>query len=169
MKGTNLLLVYIINEYLIDYAKHNKDALIESGLSSVYRSLSAHQFKESEDTENYTINSVEFYDETDYTNISAATSRVSEKSAQVNRRYWETTLADSRGLLKDDGKYFKIEDIEKFYLSTLNLNSPLSGNLPNFLSTVFDLGADPTFIYNLNDNPSLSIFSGVLSSGKFAH
>ncbi len=25
MKGTNLLLVYIINEYLIDYAKHNRD------------------------------------------------------------------------------------------------------------------------------------------------
>jgi len=42
MKGTNLLLVYIINEYLIDYAKHNKDHLLESGLSAVYGSLSSH-------------------------------------------------------------------------------------------------------------------------------
>lgn len=72
-------------------------------------------------------------------------------------------------MLKDDGKYFKAEDIEKFYLSTLNLNSALSGNLPNFLSTVFDLGADPTFMYNLNGNSALSIFSGVLSTGQFAH
>lgn len=169
MKGTNLLLVYIINEYLIDYAKHNKDHLLESGLSAVYGSLSSHQFKESEDTENYTINSVEFYDETEYTNISASTSRVGSHSQAVNPRYWETTQIESRGLLKDDGKYFKAEDIEKFYLSTLNLNTALSGNLPNFLSTVFDLGADPTFMYNLNGNSALSIFSGVLSTGQFAH
>lgn len=169
MKGTNLLLVYIINEYLIDYAKHNRDYLLEADLSSVYGSLSAHQFKETEDTENYTINSVEFYDETDYTNISAATSKIGSTSSQVNHRYWESSAVDSKGLLKDDGKYFKIEDIERFYLSTLNLNSPLSGDLPRFLSAIFDLGADPTFIYKLSGDSSLSIFSGVLPSGQFAH
>lgn len=169
MKGTNLLLIYIINEYLIDYAKHNQTKLAAAGLSGIYAKLSAHQFKESEDSERYTINPVEFYDETNYTNISAATSRLAKFSSNINNRYWISTNPESKGLLKDDGQSFTIDQIEKFYLSTLNLNSKLSGNLPNFLSTIFDLGADPTFIYNLSSDSSLSIFSSKLSSGTFAH
>jgi len=70
MKGTNLLFVYIINEWLIDYARHNNDSLSASGLSSVIAKLSAHQFK-GDDDENYTINAVEYYDTTDYDNISS--------------------------------------------------------------------------------------------------
>ena len=71
-------------------------------------------------------------------------------------------------MLKDDGLTFRIEDIERFYLSTLSLNSKISGNLPAFLSSIFNLGADPTFIYNLSGDSSLSIFSSVLSNGIFA-
>ena len=169
MKGTNLLLVYIINEYLLDYAKHNQKKLYDAGLSGIYAKLSAHQFKESEDTESYTINPVEFYDETNYNNISASTSKLSRLSSSVNPRFWIPTSQDSKGLLKDDGECFSIDRIEKFYLSTLNLNSKLSGNLPNFLSTIFELGADPTFIYELSNDSHLSIFSSALSNGQFAH
>ena len=169
MKGTNLLLIYIINEYLIDYAKHNQKSLIESGLSTIYENLHEHQFKESENTEDYTINPVEYYDETNYFNLSSISSNRSVLSSQVNRRFWESkNNLDSKGLLKDDGLYFSIEDIERFYLSTLSLNSKISGNLPAFLSSIFDLGADQTFIYNLSGDSSLSIFSSVLSNGVFA-
>ena len=71
MKGTNLLFIYIINEWLIDYAKNNNDSLSASGLSSIIAKLSAHQFKSDDDDENYTINAVEYYDTTDYDNISS--------------------------------------------------------------------------------------------------
>lgn len=169
MKGTNLLLIYIINEYLIDYARQNKNSLIESGLSNVYASLSSHQFRELEDTEDYTIDVIEYYDSTNYNNISASTSRLASDGSTVNQRYWSKSNQQGSGLLKDDGKHFSIEDIEKFYLSTLCLNSAISGNLPNFLSTIFDIGADPTFIFKLNNDPNLSVYSSMLSSGKFVH
>jgi hypothetical protein len=42
MKGTNLLFVYIINEWLIDYARHNSNGLMSLGLSSVFANLSSH-------------------------------------------------------------------------------------------------------------------------------
>lgn len=81
MKGTNLLLIYIINEYLIDYAKHNQQSLFDSGLSSIYENLHEHQFKESEDTEDYTINPIEYYDETNYFNLSSISSNKSPLSS----------------------------------------------------------------------------------------
>lgn len=169
MKGTNLLLIYIINEYLIDYARQNKKSLIESGLSNIYSNLSSHQFRELEDTEDYTIDVIEYYDSTNYNNISASTSRLASNGSTVNPRYWTKSNQQSNGLLKDNGKHFSIEDIEKFYLSTLCLNTAISGNLPNFLSTIFDIGADSTFVFNLNNDPNLSVYSSMLSSGKFVH
>ena len=71
--------------------------------------------------------------------------------------------------MDNDGKCFNLSVIENFYLNTLKLNTPLSGNLQSFLSAIFDLGADPTFIYSPSNDSSLSIFSSVLSSGEFAH
>jgi len=37
MKGTNLLLIYVINEYLIEYSRHNKDFFLETDLSGNYK------------------------------------------------------------------------------------------------------------------------------------
>jgi len=52
MKGTNLLLIYIINEWLIDYARHNAKRYLEdpdlssenilSGFEQIFSSLSDH-------------------------------------------------------------------------------------------------------------------------------
>lgn len=166
MKGTNLLFVYIINEWLVDYARHNASSLSAFGLSSVYANLSSHQFK-SDDDENYTISAVEYYDTTDYTNISTEMSPKSEMSAQVNQRFWES-ISSTISPMKLDGQTFTLEEIERFYLSTLNLSEPLSGNLQAFLSTLFDLGADPSFMFDLSGDPSLSVFSSKLSSGGYS-
>lgn len=166
MKGTNLLFMYIINEWLIDYARHNASSLSALGLSSVYANLSSHQFK-GDDDENYTINAVEYYDTTDYDNISAGMTPESEMSAQVNQRFWES-IGSTISPMKLDGQAFTLEEIERFYLSTLNLSQPLSGNLQAFLSTLFDLGADPSFMFDLSGDPSLSVFSSKLSSGEYS-
>ena len=47
MKGTNLLMIYIINEYLNEYASHNKNFFCgdygeDTVLSTVYNSLNGH-------------------------------------------------------------------------------------------------------------------------------
>ena len=167
MKGTNLLFVYIINEWLIDYARHNSNSLMSLGLSSVFANLSSHQFRV-EDDEKYTINTIEYYDTTEYSNISTETSEFSELSDKVNPRFWEPQNNSSISPMRLDGQTFALEDIERFYLSTLNLKDPLSGNLQAFLSAIFNYGADPSFIFDLSGNPELSVFSSKLSSGEYA-
>lgn len=47
MKGTNLLMIYVINEYLNEYASHNKSFFYgddgeDTLLSTVYNSLNGH-------------------------------------------------------------------------------------------------------------------------------
>lgn len=165
MKGTNLLFIYIINEWLIDYARHNNNSLSASGLSSVIAKLSAHQFKD--DDENYTINAVEYYDATDYDNISSEMTDHTQLSTKVNPRFWESQ-GSTISPMKQDGQAFSLEEIERFYLSSLNLKEPLSGNLQAFLSTLFDRGADPSFMFDLSGDPTLSVFSSKLSSGEYA-
>lgn len=61
MKGTNLLMIYVINEYLNEYAAHNKNFFFENDeLVSVYNALNGHQFAD-KDSE-YSIEIDEFYD-----------------------------------------------------------------------------------------------------------
>lgn len=178
MKGTNLLLIYIINEWLIDYGRHNAKRFLEdprlsaesvlSGFEEIFSSLSSHQF--STNPGMYTIGVNENYDETEYFNIETRTSVSAQLSGGVNERYWEKTTIGAPEMMKGDGFQYKIAEIERFYLSTLALQNPLSvigSSLQEFLSTIYDLGANDSFMYR---DPELSstIFSSTLSSGEIA-
>ena len=85
----------------------------------------------------YTIGINEFYDPTEYMNISTDSS-VSSTYSDVNRRYWELTSAAKTKMMGYDGNAFKLAEIERFYLSTLNMkhdlgttNSDLTNSNPN--------------------------------------
>ena len=111
MKGTNLLLIYIINEWLIDYGRHNAKRFLEdprfsaesvlSGFEEIFSSLSNHQF--STNPGMYTIGVKENYDETEYFNIETRTSVSAQLSGGVNERYWEKTTIDAPEMMKGDG------------------------------------------------------------------
>lgn len=75
-----------------------------------------------------------------------------------------------------DGLYYKQSDIDKLYLSTLKMQDLLGGStdplanrkLAYFLSTIYDLGANDSFIYDLSGDPQLSIFSTMLKDKSYA-
>lgn len=89
MKGTNNLIRYVINEYLVDLARNSpifkNDALSSNFLSSVRAELSSH------DIDNVQV--VEYYDTTQYYNINTSTTDKSLHPDGANDRYWENVIA----------------------------------------------------------------------------
>ena len=69
MKGTNNLLRFSINEFLIDYINHIKHHLSGEAVDNVVKMLSAHQLS--------CVEVQEYWDQTEYMNISAVTSKYS--------------------------------------------------------------------------------------------
>lgn len=138
MRGTNNLLVYVINEYLRNYpaAAGQAGSDVEEAMSA----MSNHSLND--------VDIIEYYDSTEYYNISTQTTISSEDSDLVpNGRYWEGGTMDSAPVGD-----LTLNQIDAFYLSAMSLKSGNSGkmfghdDLTSFLDVVFGKGADPTFI-----------------------
>lgn len=110
---------------------------------------------------------VEYYDTTEYYNVNTSTSDKAQNGNYVNDRYWENAIAQDLdgNYTSRDGIDIPQEEIHKFYLSTLNLKNAISGadsNVYAFLSTIFDLGANTSYI------ASDGAFVTKLSSGQYS-
>lgn len=84
MKGTANLLIYLINQYIVDYARTNTylfNQLSSNGLSSLNDILLKHSSKN--------VHVVEYFDETEYFNISAQTNGHALNGDTTNSRYWQ--------------------------------------------------------------------------------
>ena len=81
MKGTNNLLKYTANEFVIDYIDSLKSALPFEKISSFVQKLSAHSIND--------IEIQEYWDLTEYMNLSTSTSKFSINSNLVNDRYFD--------------------------------------------------------------------------------
>ncbi len=157
MKGTQNLLLYIINEYLIDYAKHKSQTIELSSYKGTEESrnqvkqilslLSSHGLSSME--------VIEYYDETQYYNLSTGTSDDAINGYMVNDKFW--TNID---MTSDDGMSYKLNQIDTFYRNVMNMKNQLTDitDVADFLSTLFDVGADES--YCTDDN----LFSVRLSS-----
>lgn len=139
MKGTNNLLTYVVNEFLVDYSKFNTKVFNEDtndSISAVRSYLSAHSTTD--------VVPVEYYDETDYFNLSTETSdSLGDGNGDIKERFWESSFRENL-----DGLAFKLSEIENFYLSTLGMktdNSPLSTTVKDILSVVYDTGANSSY------------------------
>ena len=90
---------------------------------SIYNNLANHQFGDEDG--NYNVIVDEYYDETEYFNISTDTTLSScINQANVNERYWEKTdNLKMTEMMKYDGKQLILAEIEKFYLSAFNLKN----------------------------------------------
>ena len=160
MKGTYDLMLYVINEFLVDYSRLNpmfRDSTRLSGseksikdlLAPVYADLSAH------DINNLT--AIEYFDETEYYNISAATDGAGHgqrySSEGVNSRFWHNPAGEY--LMRHDGidRDFDIESIKSFYMDTLGIRDNYISDdnaLCSFLDAVFNLGAVESFIHSVS-------------------
>ena len=175
LKGTFLLLSYVINEYLkyniqktygsVFYDSDNVD------LSTyIQRSLS------SDDA----VQLVEYYDQTQYYNISAdeddevegQMSSIYEKPIaiknkdEVNSKFWDD-LDSKIGINTMD---LPLNEIDEFYRKSLNLNLrnvETSSNLVNFLSIIYEYGANTSFWDLSNDQFVCQVKSEDLSSREW--
>lgn len=139
MKGTNNLLTYVVNEFLVDYSKFNTKVFNDQtndNLSVVRGYLSSHNATD--------VIPIEYYDETDYYNLSTETSDyLCAGTEDIKERFWESTFEENL-----DGLTFKMSEIENFYLSTLGMksdDSPLSTSVKDILSVVYDTGANSSY------------------------
>ena len=121
-------------------------------MSSVVEKLSAHN-----------VNDVivqEYWDMTEYMNLSTSTSKYATNSKLVNERYFDKTFTRTNGhLVPTDSNIFTNVEINNFYLNELNLANTLypalsgesalnlSSNLYEFLSALFDVAANTAY-YN---------------------
>ena len=96
---------------------------------------------------------------------------------EVNDRYWELTSVEKPLAMQSDGLYYKLGTLQNFYLSALGLKNSLVSSsvedegekLAEFLCSIYDLGANDSFIYSTSSSDSsLSIFSTMLEDKQHA-
>lgn len=84
MKGTANLLIYLVNQYIVDYAKSQTtlfNQLSNTSLSTLRERLQTHNPLQ--------VKVVEYFDETEYFNIKAATDKNALNGGSTNLRYWQ--------------------------------------------------------------------------------
>lgn len=175
LKGTFLLLSYVINEYLKyniqkTYGSVFYDADNVALSTYIQRSLS------SDDS----VQLVEYYDQTQYYNISAdeddevegQMSSIYEKPVaiknkdEVNPKFWDD-LDSKIGINTMD---LPLNEIDEFYRKSLKMNLrsvETSSNLVNFLSIIYGYGANNSFWDLSNDQFVCQVKSEDLSSREW--
>ena len=180
MKGTYDLMLYVVNEFLIDYAKFSHvfkdDTVLADGdemvtvvelLRPVYAELSAHEITG--------LTAVEYYDATEYYNISADTDARSDVKG-TNDRFWINPAGED--LMSHNGidSDFKIDAIKKFYFDTLGIRDNFISSdaaLGRFLDAVFSLGATDSYVHEADRDMDAAqvqpyeMFGARMLSGKY--
>lgn len=146
MKGTYDLMLYTINEFLIDYSRSNW--LFKSSISSgeyavsdlllpVYKELSAHSVTD--------LTAVEYFDTTEYYNITP----VSSTYVEANDRFWENPAGVPLMQHEGGNSDFSLAAIKDFYYNTLGIKDNYISDdnaLYSFLNAVYSLGAMDSYI-----------------------
>ena len=168
MKGTDNLLRYTANEFLIDYINSLKGSIPFEQMSSFIEKLSSHNIA------NVVVQ--EYWDLTEYMNLSTTTTRYSVNSALANDKFFDQTFERQRDkLIPSENNIFTNEQLNKFYLNDLNLantlvpalSSPglvadLSSNLYEFLSVIFDVAASTAY-YNKDQKFGMKLPNDVIT------
>ena len=146
MRGTFLLISYIINEYL------------KNNVKKQYTSLSSNIDEMTRDD----IGIIEYDDLTEYFNIKTETSEDAYNANMVNARFWESESNISEGMIG-----LAIDAIDNFYLNKMNLKTSVSATR-DFLDIIYELGATKTYIDGRADSPETDsvIISEVIDEVK---
>lgn len=157
IKGTQNLLLYIINEYLIDYSTHQ--LMLSSGFSGLsedelqrWKTCLSTMIQHNINN----INVIEYFDDTQYYNQKTDTTISARYRDSANQAFWL-----QNNLTADDGMSYSLAQISNFYINTMAMKDTLSTTqmLSDFLATVYNVGADRSFY-----DRSTGIFTTKLSS-----
>ena len=168
MRGSYLLLQYMINEYLKSTVIPNINALQLTSTAKYDQETSSYlPISVSWDPNKTGNDLIEYSDATQYFNISTEIDVAADK---CNERYWEqketplvdypddsTNIFKLHSVVNQKNFVFSIEELEHFYRKILknrfNPDNPeqqepteQNKHLNKFLSTVFDFGAETTFM-----------------------
>ena len=160
MKGTNNLLIYLINQFLVDYSRISKlfkEENYEGYLSDVYENLVS--------SDSNDIEIVEYRDDTEYYNLESTPSLESITQSYNNdfkAAYFRPITGGAISAF--DGKHFTLDQIQEFYLSSLGLKNYISDDTDGFIqfiSSVFEIGRSDSFIDQRGN------FACKLDNGKY--
>jgi hypothetical protein len=168
MKGTMNLLTYVINEFLVDYSRLSptiQDRLSNDAVLSVFSRLSSSNIDD--------VKVIEYYDTTEYFNLQTDSSTDSindQTNPHFKDEYFKETadgVYDKSVLQK--GMEFSLQEIERFYLSSLNMASKIGNTTDDFikfLDTIYSTGSNDSFI-DKNGNFSYRISADFYASDMY--
>lgn len=138
MRGTFLLISYVINEFL----KYN----VSNKYGSLFTTEDGQTLKDILDTsimQGGNVQLIEYYDETQYYNITRDVDSKAQNSDTVNEKFWDNIYSQIGKTTND----IPLEEIDNFYLNQLKLKKSSSvDNLVNFLSILYEYGANDSYI-----------------------
>lgn len=152
MRGTFLLISYVINEFLKygiaqkygkDYSTREGvalDTIIETAINNDCTQL------------------IEYYDSTDYFNITTNNDISALNSETTAEKFWDN-FYDKIGRNTKD---IPLNQIEDFYLNQLKLKNNNIDDVVNFLSVIYEYGANDSFINKITQEFTCKLNDGRL-------
>lgn len=137
MRGTFLLVSYIINEFL----KYN----ISQKYGLAFQTEDGQYLKDILDksiADGGNVELIEYYDDTEYYNITRGVDSKAKNSDTVNNKFWDEPYSKIGQTTRD----IPLNEIEDFYKNQMKLNRYQADDIVNFLSIIYEYGANPSYI-----------------------
>ena len=153
MKGTSNALRLVIFQYLYDYAMtYNKLSLSGEADLAVHRLLNAILSKSNDSFQLNDIEVQEYFDNTEYFNLSTDTTPFAYNKHYANNRFFDDMFEYSHGsiVLKKDPVFFTEAQLSAFYADVMLMNDIDQKNqllgIYEFLSAIYNVGANSTYV-----------------------
>ena len=166
MRGSFLLISYVVSEYL----KKNLPLQYPELLTYLSNYYYLKGEKNPANQSDWAVDIVEYIDTTEYYNLSTDTSKYALNGNTVNLPFWKDEDAGIAGV------GIALKDIERFYLSTLNIKT-VASETSSFLNVIYDLGADRGYVDKrtssdivvgaVYDNLQEDVDMGLMSQSRF--
>ena len=137
MRGTFLLVSYIVNEFL----KYNISYKYGS-LFSTNDGVDLGTILDTSITNGDNVQLIEYYDDTEYFNITRDVDDKAKFGESTNEKFWDGVYSKI-GVITED---LPLEEIDQFYMKQLQLEKNKVTDIVNFLSIIYEYGANNSFI-----------------------
>lgn len=133
----------MINEYLLELSQSDLMEDMDVVKTNIKQYLSNHSFNN--------VDIIEYFDTTEYYNISCQNTSKSYNKKSVNQRFWEQDQEENT----NSGFCFNSSQISDFYMNELELNNKVK-DINDFLNTVFNYGATASYTDGISSYVSVN-------------
>lgn len=158
MRGTFLLISYIINEFL-KYSISDRYGGALQTEDGVYLSTILNKSI----TEGGNVELIEYYDPTEYYNITRDVDAAAQKSNTVNDKFWDNVY----NKIGQNTADLPLDEIDQFYKKQLKLEHNQVDDLVNFLSIIYEYGANNSYMSRKTDEFTTQISGRQIGDDPF--